>query len=220
MTPVVDARALLQRFGVLALEFPDWHVSLREQWLVIGPSGSGKSTLLALLAGLRRPSAGRVAIGGQDLAALSGAALDRFRGRHIGFVPQQPHLVATLTLRDNVELARYLAGLPRDPARVAAVLARLGLAGRADHRPHQLSRGEAQRAAVARALVNRPALLLADEPTAHLDDAACAETLDLLLHQAGEDGAALVLATHDGRVKARFSHRLALGGVASAPPAP
>ncbi len=188
-----------------------WSAAQGEQWLMLGPSGSGKTTLLHVLAGILRPSAGRAVVAGQDMAALSASGLDHFRGRHIGIVLQRLHLLPSLTVAQNVQLAQYLAGLPQDAARVQEVLAGLDLADKADAFPHALSHGQAQRAAIARAVVNRPKLLLADEPTSNLDDARCAQALDLLLAQAAACAATLVIATHDQRVKARISHHYQLG---------
>ena len=165
-----------------------------EKWLVLGPSGSGKSTLLHILAGLLKPSEGSVEV-----------------ARPIGIVPQKLHLIASLTVEQNLLLAQYLAGAREEPARAAQVLAGVGLADRALARPHELSHGQAQRVAVARAVMNRPQLLIADEPTSNLDDAHCAAALDLLEAQAAECGATLVVATHDARAKGRFQHRLELG---------
>ncbi len=193
---------------VLALDA--WHAGPGERWLVLGASGSGKTTLLGIVGGLLRPSAGRVTVDGQDLAALSGAALDAFRGRRIGFVPQKLHLIPSLGVEENLALAQYLAGVAQDRARVAEVLGALGVAERARARPAELSHGQAQRVAVARAVINRPSLILADEPTSNLDDAQCAQALDLLESQAAACGATLVVATHDQRVRARFEKRIEL----------
>lgn len=193
---------------VLALDA--WRAGAGERWLVLGASGSGKTTLLGIVGGLLRPSAGRVTVDGQDLAALSGAALDAFRGRRIGFVPQKLHLIPSLGVEENLALAQYLAGVAQDRARVAEVLGALGVAERARARPAELSHGQAQRVAVARAVINRPSLILADEPTSNLDDAQCAQALDLLESQAAACGATLVVATHDQRVRARFEKRIEL----------
>lgn len=201
-----------------ALRFPDWRVAPGEHWLVQGPSGCGKSTLLALLAGLLTASSGTVEVAGCDLAGLGQRARDRFRGRHVGFVPQEPHLIDTLSVAENVQLAPYLAGLPADAIALARTLESLGIAPLAGQKPHRLSRGQAQRVAVARALVNGPRLLLADEPTANLDDEACADTVDLLVDQASASGAALVIATHDSRVRRRFERQLHLGQAGEAQP--
>jgi putative ABC transport system ATP-binding protein len=178
---------------------------------MLGPSGSGKTTVLHVLAGILRPTAGSASIAGQDLSALSAAELDRFRGRNIGIVLQRLHLLPSLTVAENVQLAQFLAGLPQDHARVHEVLAGLDLADKAQARPHALSHGQAQRAAIARAVVNRPRLLLADEPTSNLDDARCEQAIDLLLTQAAACGATLVIATHDQRVKARVANHFQLG---------
>ncbi len=196
--------------GKRVLEIADWTVPAGGQWLVLGPSGSGKSTLLHIVAGILRPTAGRVAVAGQDLAALGGAALDRFRGRHIGIVLQRLHLVASLNVLQNVQLAQYLAGLPQDAARAEAVLTGLGIGDKLAARPAELSQGQAQRVAIARAIVNRPQLLLADEPTANLDDAHALEAIDLLAGQAQACGATLLIATHDQRVKARIANHRTL----------
>jgi putative ABC transport system ATP-binding protein len=197
--------------GQEVLRIDAWDAPQGEQWLMLGPSGSGKTTLLHVLAGILRPSAGSASIAGQNLSVLSAAELDRFRGRNIGIVLQRLHLLPSLTVAQNVQLAQYLAGLPKDIDRVHEVLAGLDLTDRADAHPHALSHGQAQRAAIARAVVNRPRLLLADEPTSNLDDARCAQALDLLLAQAAACGATLVIATHDQRVKARVANHFQLG---------
>ena len=187
-----------------------WQAGAGEHWLVLGPSGSGKTTLLHVLAAILRPTAGNVSVAGQDLAVLRPAALDRFRGRHIGVVLQRLHLVQSLTVMDNLLLAQYLAGLPRDRARASEVLATLDIASKARAYPHELSFGQAQRVAVARAVVNRPQLLLADEPTSNLDDARCAQAYALLESQARACGATLVIATHDQRIKSRMPNHYEL----------
>jgi putative ABC transport system ATP-binding protein len=201
-----------QRYGakqVLALE--RFAAAAGEHWLVLGASGSGKTTLLNLIAGLLVPSEGEIEVGGQVLATLEGAALDRWRGRNVGIVPQKLHLVSSLSVLENLLLAPYLAGLSPDKARAASLLEKLNLKENSRAKPHQLSHGQAQRVAVARAVMNRPKLLLADEPTANLDDVHCEQALDLLQGQAAECGATLIVATHDQRAKARFDKRLELG---------
>ena len=181
-----------------------------EHWLVLGPSGSGKSTLLHTLAGLLRPTEGEAIVAGQPLNALKAGELDRFRGRHVGIVLQQLYLVSTLTVEKNVLLAQYLAGVAQDRARVADVLASLDLSSKARAYPHELSHGQAQRVAVARAVVNRPELLLADEPTSNLDDVRCMQALELLESQARACGATLLIATHDQRITARIPQQFRL----------
>jgi putative ABC transport system ATP-binding protein len=194
----------------VALAVDDWQVAQGSHWAVIGPSGSGKTTMLHLLAGVLRAQEGTVSVAEQDLGQLSQAALDRFRGRHIGIVLQRLHLMATLTVANNLLLAQYCAGLKQNRARVDEVLSDLGIADKANALPRELSHGQAQRVAVGRAVLNRPLLLLADEPTSNLDDDNCAQALDLLVKQAGRCGATLLIATHDARLKARFDHQLSL----------
>jgi len=199
------------RYGPeIALAIDDWRVAQGEQWLVIGPSGSGKTTLLHLLAGILRAREGTVSIADQDLGALSQVQLDRFRGRHIGIVLQRLHLVASLTVAGNLRLAQYCAGLEQDRTRVAAVLADLGIADKAGAYPSELSHGQAQRVAVARAVLNQPRLILADEPTSNLDDDNCMQALELLTREAERCGATLLIATHDARLKSRIPHQLVL----------
>jgi len=202
---------LEQRYGNdVALRVPRWQVEAAEQWLVTGPSGCGKSTLLHVLAGLLRPSAGRIVAFGQDLTALEPAQADRWRGATVGIVLQTLHLVAHLTVRANLRLAQYLARMPQDDAAIDEALSTLGVADKAARRARELSQGERQRVAIARAVVNGPRLLLADEPTAALDDAAAERSIDLLAGEAARRGATLLVATHDARVKSRFEHRLDL----------
>ncbi len=196
--------------GRTVLRVPSWEIAPGESGLVLGPSGSGKSTLLAAIAGLLSPTAGSVRVAGQDVTRLGPAARDRFRARHVGLVLQTLHLVGVLTVRDNLLLARRLAGLPPDEAAVEALLASLGLGGYGGRRARELSVGEAQRVAIARAVVNRPGLILADEPTSALDDANCERAIDLLAGQAAACGASLVVATHDRRIRGRFARSLAL----------
>ncbi len=171
---------------------------------VIGPSGCGKTTFLHLLAGLIRPSSGSIRILGQDLTQLSGAPLDRFRGRNIGLVFQRFHLLPALNVKENVLLAQRLAGSRVDAARVATLLEQLDLEGLEHHRPSMLSQGQAQRVAIARALVHSPELIMADEPTSALDDGHAEQALALLSESAQTVGAALLVVTHDQRVRGRL----------------
>ena len=208
---MLSLRAVRHRYGAHeALRIERFETQAGDHWLVLGPSGCGKTTLLHVIAGLLRPSEGEVQVAGQPLAALAGAALDRWRGRTLGIVPQKLHLIASLSLLENILLAQYLAGMPENRARALEVLAQVQLADRSGAPPAQLSHGEAQRAAVARAAVNRPKVLIADEPTSNLDDANCTRALDLLQSQANECGATLIVATHDQRARSRFKHRLEL----------
>ena len=198
--------------GKEVLRVEAWSAEQGAHWLVLGPSGSGKTTLLHILAAILRPTGGGVSVAGQDLGALKPAELDRFRGKHVGIVLQRLHLMSSLAVMDNLLLAQYLAGVPQDRARAREVLGSLDLADKAGAFPHELSFGQAQRVAVARAVVNRPKLLLADEPTSNLDDERCMQALDLLEGQARACDATLVIATHDQRIKARMPNQFNLGG--------
>jgi putative ABC transport system ATP-binding protein len=196
--------------GTEVLTVPAWRAEQGAHWLVIGPSGCGKTTLVHILGGILRPVAGRVSVAGQDLLALRPAALDRFRGQHVGIVLQRLHLMPSLSVLKNLLLAQYLAGITQDAARAREVLSSVEVADKANAYPHELSFGQAQRVAVARAVVNRPKLLLADEPTSNLDDARCAQAYALLESQAHACGATLVIATHDQRIKSRMSNQFEL----------
>ncbi len=183
-----------------ALRFADVSVPQGGTLLLRGASGSGKSTWLALAAGLLRPASGEVQVAGQSVAALSGARRDAWRARTLGFLPQRLHLSEALTVEGNLALSYFAAGLPQDRAAIEQMLEAMGLDHLSGRRPAQLSGGEAQRVALARALLLRPAVILADEPTASLDDEACATVLALLLERAAQAAATLVIATHDVRV--------------------
>ncbi len=196
--------------GREVLRVDTWRAEQGAQWLMLGPSGSGKSTLLHVLAGILRPASGQAVVAQQDLGALPEAALDRFRGKHIGIVLQRLHLINSLSVLNNLLLAQYMAGESQSASRVREVLASLDLADKASAMPHELSHGQAQRVAVARAVVNKPKLLLADEPTSNLDDRRCVQVLDLLLDQARACSATLVIATHDLRIKSRVANHYEL----------
>jgi putative ABC transport system ATP-binding protein len=177
---------------------------------ILGASGSGKSTLLGLLAGLDVPSAGRVRIDGEDLFALSEDGRARLRGRMVGFVFQSFQLLPALTALENVMLPLELAGGTGAEARAREVLGRVGLAERLGHYPRELSGGEQQRVAVARAFVTEPKLLFADEPTGNLDSATGEQVIGLLFEMNRERGTTLVLVTHDADLARRCDRRLHL----------
>lgn len=218
MPPGPDTRAPAVRIGGLrhgaggrtVLELADWRVEHGGRSLVLGPSGSGKTTLLHLIAGLATPTEGGIRIFGEEPGRMRQAARDRFRGRNIGIVFQTLHLIGALRVADNLRLARAMAGLPPDPDRIADALERVGMAAFSRAWPAQLSHGEAQRAAVARALVTQPRLVLADEPTSALDDENCAAVARLLIATAEESGASLIVASHDRRLADLFADRLML----------
>ncbi len=188
------------------LRVDDLAVARGEQLAIAGPSGSGKTTFLHVAAGILEPSEGRVEVAGTDLTALRGAARDRWRGRRIGIVFQTFNLLQGLTARENLLVAAMFGDLPRREraARTDALLDRVGLREHAGKRPSQLSVGQQQRVSIARALVNRPDLLLADEPAASLDQANAENVVSLLCDVAREGGHALVVVAHDPVVLGRF----------------
>ncbi|PYM85782.1 MAG: hypothetical protein DME09_04510 [Candidatus Rokuibacteriota bacterium] len=182
-------------------------VETGEVCAITGPSGSGKSTLLGLLAGLDRPTAGSIVVAGVELTRLDEDGLARFRRETLGYVFQSFHLIPTLTAAENVAVPLEIAGLPGALARARELLDEVGLAGRAHHYPAELSGGEQQRAAVARAVALRPKLLLADEPTGNLDSATGAQIIELLVALNRKRGSTLVFVTHD-QALARHAGRI------------
>jgi putative ABC transport system ATP-binding protein len=182
------------------LAFPDVNVPQGGVLLLGGPSGSGKSTWLALVAGLIPASAGSLQVAGQMLGGMGALKSDAWRAANIGFLPQKLHLSAALTVQQNLALAFWAAGVAQDNAAIDAALNALGVADLAQRLPAQLSGGQAQRVALARAVLMRPRVLLADEPTASLDDHNAADAVHLLWTTAQSLGATLVIATHDARV--------------------
>ena len=209
---VIEAREVVKEYPyaggsghvVQALRGLDLAVGAGEFVAIVGPSGCGKSTLLNLLAGIDRPSSGSVTLLGRDLSALAEAERSRLRLQDVGFVFQRFHLLAVLTAAENVELPMAEAGIGKRERRERAreLLAYVGLADRAGHRPPQLSGGEQQRVAIARALANQPRLLLADEPTGELDAATGQEIIALFERLNGE-GMTIVAVTHDPSVARR-----------------
>jgi putative ABC transport system ATP-binding protein len=193
--------------GGAEIAYADFALAAGRHLLLRGASGSGKSTLLALLAGLLRVQQGELEVAGTELQRLSPRALDAWRGATLGFVPQRLHLSAALTVAENLALPGLAAGQGADRARADELLSALDIAELAERRPHQLSVGQAQRVALARALMRRPRLLLADEPSASLDDEHTLLMLALLLDAAEREGCTLVIASHDARVVEALSPR-------------
>ncbi|MFN3860132.1 MAG: ABC transporter ATP-binding protein [Roseateles sp.] len=193
--------------GGAEITYADFTLRPGRHLLLRGASGSGKSTLLALLAGLLRVQQGVLEVAGTDLTALGPRALDAWRGATLGFVPQRLHLSDALTVAGNLALPALAVGQGEDRARAAELLAALGITALSGRRPHQLSVGQAQRVALARALMRRPRLLLADEPSASLDDEHTLQMLALLLDAAEREGCTLVIASHDARVVEALSGR-------------
>ncbi len=199
---MIETRGLRYQYPAgQELSFPDLSLSQGQTLLLRGRSGRGKSSWLALAAGLMAPAAGEIVVAGQSLGALSAVQRDAWRARHIGFLPQKLHLSEALTVAGNLELVYYAAGLPVNRAATTAALQALGVAELAARRPSTLSGGQAQRVALARAVLLQPRVLLADEPTASLDDTAARDALTLLQASAESCGATLVIATHDARVR-------------------
>lgn len=183
-----------------ALQFPDVDVPQGAVLLLKGASGCGKSTWLALVAGLVRPASGQLVVAGQDLNALNSVAADAWRAGAIGFLPQKLHLSEALTVAQNLQAAQWAAGRAQDTQAIDKALSALGVAELARRKPAQLSGGQAQRVALARAVLLKPQVILADEPTASLDDEAATDAVQLLLATAQQHHATLVIATHDARV--------------------
>jgi len=181
-----------------------------EHMLLLGASGSGKTTLINLITGLLSPDSGAVTIDGEMMSSLSGSARDDLRRRKIGVIFQTLRLISALTVRANLRLAQKLAGVGTDDRAIGQLLEAVGVAHRADAAPRALSQGEAQRAAIARALVTKPALLIADEPTSALDDANAERIGQLLLDTANANGSTLLIATHDARLKSFIPNAITL----------
>ena len=193
------------------MDFPDVACAQGERMLLLGQSGTGKTTLLHVLCGMLRAQAGTVEVAGRDLRASSDRDLDVWRGQELGIVFQRAHFVQSLSLEENLALPHQLTQ-GRVPAevleRMASMLDRLGIAHRAQARPHELSVGEQQRASIARALLHQPKVVFADEPTSALDDDNAAAVMDILDREAAD--ATLVVVTHDQRLKDRYPHCVTL----------
>jgi len=201
---VSSNKLVFQYPGSAPISFPDIEVSAGESLLINGDSGCGKTTFLHLLAGLRRPSSGTVSIDGQSTSALSAQALDQFRGQHIGIVFQQAYFIESLKMIDNLAISPY--SLHQE--KLNAVTTRLGIHELMSRYPHALSVGQQQRASIARAVMNTPKLILADEPTSALDNKNCKQVIELLLEEAKANDAALIIVTHDDRLRSEVSNSI------------
>jgi putative ABC transport system ATP-binding protein len=204
---VVEARDLTRRYGegetaVDALRGVSLNVHAGQLIAVMGPSGSGKSTLMHILAGLDQPTSGSVSIGGTELTTLNDSELTKLRRKHIGFVFQFFNLLPMLSAEENVTLPLAIAGEKPDRAWIDELLKELGIADRRKHRPAELSGGQQQRVAIGRALVTRPTVMFADEPTGNLDSTTSEEILRLLRASVDSYGQTMVIVTHDARAAA------------------
>ena len=190
-------------------KFQDINLKSSENLLIIGSSGIGKTTLLHLLAGLLESSSGSIKLFEKELSDLSSHQLDKFRKNNIGIVFQRPHFVNSLTVKENLQLAQYIAN-KKDNNRIENILKNLNIFDKSNNKTNQLSQGEKQRASIALAIVNSPKLILADEPTSSLDDINCDNVIKLLKKQATDFGAQLIVITHDSRLKKHFKNSIKL----------
>jgi putative ABC transport system ATP-binding protein len=201
---VTDKLSFTYSEGV-SFTFADWRLNQGEQRLVSGTSGSGKTTLLHLLAGLLRPATGNITINDTTINRLTNADMDAFRGKNIGLIFQKHHFIGAINMRNNLKAAQTLPGLTPNTAHLNELMDTLEIRNLETKLPSQLSQGELQRFAVARALANKPSLLLADEPTSSLDDRNCDTFIRLITANASRYNTTLIIATHDARLRQNFS---------------
>ncbi len=192
------------------LQFPDFHLNENEELLVLGASGIGKSTLLHLLCGLLAPKTGKIVIDKVNITEFSQKKLDSFRGQNIGIVFQRPHFIESLNVLDNLRAKIFFSHQKVAYGEIDNLLLQLGIEGLKHKRIKTMSQGQKQRLSIAIALIGAPKLLLADEPTANLDDKNCEIVIDLLKSQAKVYGANLIVITHDTRIKSMFTNKLQL----------
>ncbi len=207
---VLRTEQLHHNYGERKISFPDIRCESGEHTLLLGPSGCGKTTLLQLISGIRSSQAGNVWVDNTLINTLSQAKRDQFRGQHIGMIYQSSHFVRSLSVIENLALAQSFAGQSVDRRKLKSLLDKLNILGKASQKTYTLSQGEQQRVAIARALVNNPVLILADEPTSALDDENTNAVFDLLVSQANEVNATLIVVTHDNRLKSKFDKRIEL----------
>ena len=189
---------------------PDLYCEAGSTIIITGDSGKGKTTYLHILAGLLKPKTGEILIDKVNMVSLSESKGDKFRGKNIGLVLQKSHFVASLTVLENLEMASWLATGKKNATRAKELLAKLDIANQANKLPSQLSIGQQQRVSIARALMNDPKVLLADEPTSSLDDKNAEKVIQLLTDLSKEYKAALVIVTHDARIKEKFTNKITM----------
>jgi len=196
--------------GTQRFTFPEIKCEESSSLLILGKSGVGKTTLLHILGGMLKPLSGNVSINGTSIYKLRGNKLDKFRGQNIGIVFQKPHFVQSLNAEENLLLAQKMAGNTVDINAGQELLKQLNLDHRTKSLSYKMSQGEQQRLSIARAIINKPGLILADEPTSALDDENCKKVVELLEHQSEQLKAALVIVTHDSRLKQYFNNHIEL----------
>ena len=190
--------------------FPDIHCDDKETLLILGQSGKGKTTLLHLLALLLQPESGQIHIAGNEITSLSSSRITQIRAKNIGIIFQRAHFTGSLSVMDNILLPNYFSGQKQDKEKAQYLAEELGFADHLAKKTNQLSQGEQQRVSIARALMNNPNVILADEPTSSLDDNNCQKVIELLKKQSALIGASLVVVTHDQRLKDEFSNQVFL----------
>lgn len=191
-------------------DFPDMDVQAGESLLILGSSGVGKTTLLHILAGLLEPQEGSISVAGQSLYDMSMSKLDAFRGAHIAVVFQKPHFISSISALENLKLVHSFSMSRSDKNRAQTIMEQLDIGHRLNAQTYQMSQGEQQRLSIARAVINTPTLILADEPTSALDDNNCDIVFDLLTEQAKASDAALIIVTHDQRLKDKIGNHIVL----------
>ncbi len=192
------------------IAFPDISVGQKESLLILGESGAGKTTLLHILGGMLKPTDGNVQLIGENIYDLSPRRLDSFRGDHIGMVFQQAHFIPSISAMENIQLAQRIGSKKVDNKAINHLFDRLNIGHRKNALPAELSQGERQRLAIARAFINKPSLVLADELTSALDDTNCASVIALLKEQSEQIGTSLIMVTHDQRLKEYFANSIIL----------
>jgi ABC-type antimicrobial peptide transport system, ATPase component len=191
-------------------QFPDITCEKGKHLLVMGSSGCGKTTLLHLLAGLLKPESGNISANGLDITSMPESLMDKYRGTEIGFVFQKPHFIQALTAIENLYLVPYLNHVKQKDEDIDSLLTKLNIEDKRNARINEMSQGELQRLSIARAIINNPSVILADEPTSSLDDANCEEVLQLLKLQADTTEASLIIVTHDKRLLTHFQNIITL----------